>query len=58
MKTDLADLRRYLPPEVKLLIGGGASAAYQSEIDAVGALRLNNLEELSPALNRLRSEAR
>lgn len=56
MGTELANLRRYLPPEVKLLVGGGASSAYQKEIAATGAFRLNNLQELSDELNRLRME--
>ena len=56
MKTELADLRRYLPPGVNLLIGGGASSAYQKEIDAIGAIHPNTLDDFSIALNRLRSE--
>ena len=35
MEAELADLRRYLPATVKLLIGGGASSAYQKEIAAL-----------------------
>lgn len=58
MEAELADLRRYLPVSVKLLIGGGASSAYQKEIAATGAVHLNNLQELSDELNRLRMETR
>ncbi|MBC8003269.1 MAG: MerR family transcriptional regulator [Opitutaceae bacterium] len=58
MGASLSDLRRFLPPDVKLLVGGGASAAYQKEIDAAGAIRLNALQDLSEELTRLRAETR
>ena len=37
-------------------MGGRASSAYQSDLDAVGAIRVGNLESLRQQLNRLRGE--
>ena len=46
-------LRRLLPPSTPILVGGRASGAYQTEIDAIGAIRVGNLESLRQQLNRL-----
>ena len=49
-------LRRLLPASIPILVGGRASSAYQSDLDAVGAIRVGNLESLRQQLNRLRGE--
>jgi DNA-binding transcriptional MerR regulator/methylmalonyl-CoA mutase cobalamin-binding subunit len=56
LSLELQLLRRLLPPSTPILVGGRASAAYQAEIDAVGAMRVGSLESLRQLLNQLRGE--
>ena len=56
LSLELQLLRRLLPPSTPILVGGRASAAYQAEIDAVGAIRVGSLESLRQLLNQLRGE--
>ena len=56
LSLELQLLRRLLPPSTPILVGGRASSAYQSDLDAVGAIRVGNLESLRQQLNRLRGE--
>ena len=56
LSLELQLLRRLLPPSTPILVGGRASAAYQAELDAVGAIRVGSLESLRQLLNQLRGE--
>lgn len=51
---ELEKLRRYLPAEVKIIIGGRASASYDEAIKLVGATRSGSLSEFCDQLNALR----
>lgn len=55
LPAELESLRRYLPPEVKILAGGRAAAAYSAVLEHIGAQRSAQLEEFYDALDRLRS---
>jgi methylmalonyl-CoA mutase cobalamin-binding domain/chain len=56
LPQELKLLRRLLPGATRILVGGRASSAYQSSIDAIGALRVGSLEDLRSQLNQLRGE--
>ena len=56
LPQELKLLRRLLPGATRILVGGRASCAYQSDIDAIGAIRVGNLEDLRLQLNELRGE--
>lgn len=51
---ELEDLRRYLPAEIGILVGGRAASAYSSTLDQIGAIRTNGLETLYEPLDELR----
>ncbi|MGA7801696.1 MAG: MerR family transcriptional regulator [Gammaproteobacteria bacterium] len=55
IQDELRALRRHLPPELKLLVGGAASDAYKSVLQEVGAVRLETLSELRTELQTLRN---
>ncbi len=54
LAEELERLRRYLPSEVKIIIGGRASAAYSDAIKRIGALHSGNLREFTEQLDGLR----
>ncbi len=56
LPQELKLLRRLLPGATRILVGGRASSAYQSDIDAIGAVRVGSLEDLRSQLNQLRGE--
>ena len=56
LPQELKLLRRLLPGATRILVGGRASSAYQSDIDAIGAIRVGSLEDLRSQLNQLRGE--
>jgi methylmalonyl-CoA mutase cobalamin-binding domain/chain len=56
LPQELKLLRRLLPGATRILVGGRASSAYQSGIDAIGAIRVGSLEDLRSQLNQLRGE--
>jgi DNA-binding transcriptional MerR regulator/methylmalonyl-CoA mutase cobalamin-binding subunit len=56
LSQELRLLRRLLPGSTRILVGGRASSAYQSDIDAIGAVRVGSLEDLRSQLNQLRGE--
>jgi len=56
LSLELKLLRRLLPGSIRILVGGRASAAYRAEIEAIGAIRVGNLEDLRVQLNGLRGE--
>ncbi len=51
---ELEALRRFLPPEIALIAGGRAAAAYRTSLERVGAHLAGNLGELYGILNDLR----
>ncbi len=51
---ELMRLRRLLPKETVILVGGRASSAYAAQIAAAGAVRVGSLQEFSGILNGLR----
>lgn len=58
IEGELVRLRELLPSEVPILIGGRAMPAYQSAVDKIGALPMNDLLQLSFTLDELRKPAR
>ena len=54
---DLVRLRRYLGPDVALLVGGRAAPAYQSFFEASATVYLDRLPALPPHLESLRLTA-
>ncbi|MCB1057747.1 MAG: MerR family transcriptional regulator, partial [Acidobacteria bacterium] len=51
---ELVQLRRQLGPELPLLVGGRAAAAYAPFLETVRAIRVHSLEALPPVLGELR----
>ena len=51
---ELEKLRRYLPAEVAIIIGGRASASYDEAIRRIGAERSGSMSEFCDQLNALR----
>jgi hypothetical protein len=58
LEGELTLLRRSLPGEVKLLVGGRAMPAYREALEKVGALPIENLTQLGSILDDLRKPAR
>jgi methylmalonyl-CoA mutase cobalamin-binding domain/chain len=58
LPEELSKLRRYLPGDVKIIIGGRASASYEEAIKRIGATHSSNLSEFSLQLNGLRTTAK
>jgi DNA-binding transcriptional MerR regulator/methylmalonyl-CoA mutase cobalamin-binding subunit len=56
LALELKLLRRLLPGNIRILVGGRASAAYGADIEAIGAIRVTHLEDLRAQLNALRGE--
>lgn len=52
---EVARLRRLLPPEVAVLVGGRACWAYRSAFESIRAMLCDNLDHLAAALEKLRS---
>jgi len=51
---ELTLLRRYLPPEISLIVGGRACEAYREALTRIGAARIGTLDELGVVLDELR----
>jgi MerR family transcriptional regulator, light-induced transcriptional regulator len=51
---ELSSLRRYLPPEIGIIVGGRACEAYREALTRIGAVRTRTLDELGVALDELR----
>ena len=56
LPAELTALRRYLPQHIELIIGGRASGSYFSALDRIGARHVEDLEEFSLELSRIRTE--
>lgn len=54
LADELANLRRYLPTEIKIIAGGRAAEAYRDTLNRIGALRMADLDSLGPVLDDLR----
>jgi len=54
---ELARLRRLLPGEVEVVVGGRVAAQYEAAVEAIGARRLADLAALRRLLGELRSAA-
>jgi len=52
--AEFAAIRQSLPPEIPLLVGGRAMAAYRDALKGVGAVLIEDLSHLGVALDRLR----
>ena len=52
--AELLKLRRLLPPEISLLVGGRAASAYGTELEKIGATQLHDLPSLYEALDQCR----
>jgi predicted ATPase with chaperone activity len=51
---ELVQLRRLLPPQTAIIAGGRAASAYGEALERVGALLIEDLEDFSRTLDRLR----
>lgn len=58
MASELMRLREYLSDDIPLLVGGRAMPAYRDSLQKVGALTIENLEQLGSTLDNLRKLAR
>ena len=54
LPQELASLRRFLPPGVKILSGGRAAAAYGETLARIGAIQPADLDAFSQELDALR----
>ena len=54
LPRELESLRNHLPPETKIIVGGRAANSYTSVLERIGALKVGELQELYPILDRIR----
>lgn len=54
LAQDLKQLRRLLPPEIELVVGGRAARGYAATLKQTGAITPNDLEELCDLLEEMR----
>ena len=54
LPEELLGLRRYLPDETRILVGGRAAPAYDETLARIGATVVDSLEDCCEALDRLR----
>jgi len=53
LAQELANLRRFLPSQIKILTGGRAAEAYRPALKRIGAIQTANLDEFSRQLEAL-----
>jgi MerR family transcriptional regulator, light-induced transcriptional regulator len=58
LPAELQTLRRYLPAEIKIVIGGRAAPAYGDAIAQIGARHATDLRELGRCLDSMRHPAK
>jgi DNA-binding transcriptional MerR regulator/methylmalonyl-CoA mutase cobalamin-binding subunit len=58
LAQELINLRRFLPPEVKILAGGRAASAYSETLLRIGALITESIDEFCSQLDTLRRSAK
>jgi methylmalonyl-CoA mutase cobalamin-binding subunit len=56
IRQELVALRRYVGPDVELLIGGSGSPGYMDVLEDIGAVYLDNLTQLRTHLESLRQQ--
>jgi hypothetical protein len=56
LADELANLQRYLPAEIKILVGGRAAEAYREALQRIGAPRVADLNGLMATLDQIRKE--
>jgi MerR family transcriptional regulator, light-induced transcriptional regulator len=54
LERELRDLRRFLPKNVAILVGGRAAEHYRAAIDAIGAVLVKDLAQLQVELAKVR----
>ncbi len=54
LTQELTNLRRFLPPETKIFIGGRAAAAYSETLLRIGAIVIDRIDEFTNQLDDLR----
>ena len=54
LERELRDLRRFLPQNVAVLVGGRAAEHYGTEIGAIGAVLIKDLAQLQAELAKAR----
>ena len=55
VERELHDLRRFLPINVAILVGGRAADHYQAAIDTSGAILIKDLPQLQVELAKIRA---
>lgn len=55
LPEELRSLRRLLPPEIGILVGGAAAPSYGPVLAEIGAIRSESLEDFTAVLDRMRS---
>lgn len=55
VERELHDLRRFLPKNVAILVGGRAAEHYQAALDATGAILVKDLPQLQVELAKIRA---
>ena len=58
LPQELLNLRRFLPPQIQILAGGRAAAAYRQTLTDIGAIQTTGLEDLCRHLDALRQTGR
>lgn len=58
LPSELRSLRKLLPKDVQILVGGRASKGYREVLEEIGAILLPNLQTLYPTLDSVRSSKR
>ncbi len=58
LPEELANLRRFLPPQIKILVGGRAAPAYRESLRLIGAIETGDLDGFCQQLDALRKPAR
>ncbi|MFC1666017.1 MerR family transcriptional regulator [Pseudomonadota bacterium] len=58
ISREIQTLRKHIPDNVALIVGGNAAKAYQPVINGIGALLVNNLSEFRQQLKDIRSALR
>jgi methylmalonyl-CoA mutase cobalamin-binding subunit len=58
LPQELLNLRRFLPPQIKILAGGRAAAAYRQTLTHIGAIQTQDLDEFCRQLDALRKPVR
>lgn len=58
LPQELTNLRRFLPPEIKILTGGRAGPAYRETLGRIGALFTESIDEFCNQLDDLRRSSK